>query len=183
MVEFSRITMDPLSAISLAGNIAQFLSYATKLVSKGHALYKSSEGALTENLDLEVIANNLTDINSRVIQSYNRTPSTATNLFLDHQSLKSIAESCDNVAKQLLDILQKLKVQGSHRTWKSVRQAFKSVWSKAHIDDLRGRMEGYREQMIFHLVAVGSADMSALRLAVSNLSKNIDRESRLSVAR
>ena len=151
--------MDPLSAISLAGNIAQFLSYATKLVSKGHALYKSSEGALAENLDLEVIANNLTDINSRVIQSYSRTPSTAsltaTTLFLDHQSLKSIAESCDNVAKQLLDILQKLKVQRPHRTWKSVRQAFKSVWNKAHIDDLRGRMEGYREQMIFHLVAVG----------------------------
>ena len=101
--------MDPLSAISLVGNIAQFLTYATKLVSKGHALYKSSEGALAENLDLEVIANNLTDINSRVIQSYSRTPSTtsltATTLFLDQQSLKRIAELYSNIAKQLLDIL------------------------------------------------------------------------------
>ena len=151
--------MDPLSAISLAANIAQFLDYATKLVSKGHALYKSSEGALAENLDLEAIANSLTDVNSRVVQSYCRIPgtasSTATTSVLDQQSLKSIAESCDKVAKQLLDILQRLKVQGSHRKWKSVRQAFKSVWNKAHIDDLRKRMEGYREQMIFHLVAVG----------------------------
>ena len=153
------MTMDPLSAISLAGSIAQFLNYATKLVSKGHALYKSSEGALAENLDLEVVANNLIDVNFRVVQSYSRIPSTsssnATTSLIDQQSLRSIAESCDNVAKQLLDILQKLKVQGPHRTWKSVRQAIKSVWNKAHIDELRGRMEGYREQMIFHLVAVG----------------------------
>ena len=118
------------AAISLAGSIVQFLGFATKLVSKGHALYKSSKGFLAESLS-------------------------ATTSFLDQQSLRSIAKSCDNVAKDLIYILKRLKIQGPHRTWKSVRQTFKSVWNKAHIDELRGRMEGYREQMIFDLVAVG----------------------------
>ena len=197
------MTLDPLSAISLAGTITQFVNYATKLISKGHALCKSGEGALAENLDLEMIARNLTDINFRVLQAYRKLPSTtdpaATASFLDQQSLKSIAEACDDLAKQLLDALQKLRVQGSHRTWKSVRQAFKSVWEKSHIDDLRVRMEGYRERWFFiswllkgtatlsnslHLTKVSckSADLSALQLAVHNLSQGIDQNCTTSVA-
>ncbi|KAJ5007064.1 hypothetical protein K4K57_010925 [Colletotrichum sp. SAR 10_99] len=48
--------MEALAAISLAGNLAQFLEHALKAVSKTRELLKNSESKLDENLDLEEIA-------------------------------------------------------------------------------------------------------------------------------
>jgi hypothetical protein len=41
--------MDPLTALSVAACVVQFVDYGTKLLSKGRELYKSADGALWEN--------------------------------------------------------------------------------------------------------------------------------------
>lgn len=48
--------MEALAAISLAGNLAQFLEHALKAVSKTRELLKNPDSKLDENLDLEEIA-------------------------------------------------------------------------------------------------------------------------------
>jgi len=48
--------LDPMSALSLAGNIVQFLDFSIYLVGKAHEIHKSVDGALSENLDAEVVA-------------------------------------------------------------------------------------------------------------------------------
>jgi hypothetical protein len=47
---------DPVAALGLAANIFQFVEQGCKLVSKGKQLYKSADGALKENVDIEIIA-------------------------------------------------------------------------------------------------------------------------------
>ena len=46
--------MDPLSALSVAAAVVQFVDYSSRMVSKSREIYKSADGALAENIDLEV---------------------------------------------------------------------------------------------------------------------------------
>jgi hypothetical protein len=58
--------LDPLTALSVAGNIVQFIDFSTKLIAKGHELYNSVDGATVGNAELEVIARDLQDLNGRL---------------------------------------------------------------------------------------------------------------------
>jgi hypothetical protein len=51
--------LDPLTALSLAGNIVQFVDFSTKLLAKGHELYKSADGTSVGYSELEAIAKDL----------------------------------------------------------------------------------------------------------------------------
>ncbi len=51
--------MDPLTALSLAGTIVQFVDFGCKLLAKGRELYKSSTGVLTVNEELELTTTDL----------------------------------------------------------------------------------------------------------------------------
>ena len=45
--------LDPLSALSVAASVVQFLDFGNKIVSKGIQAYKSNDGALIENAEIE----------------------------------------------------------------------------------------------------------------------------------
>lgn len=54
--------MDPFTAVSLVGNVLQFLELTTNIVSKSYELYNSSKGALAENVDLEATTNRMVSL-------------------------------------------------------------------------------------------------------------------------
>jgi hypothetical protein len=45
--------MDPLTALSVAGNAVQFVDFGSKILFKSYKLYKSQDGVLMENLGTE----------------------------------------------------------------------------------------------------------------------------------
>jgi hypothetical protein len=45
-----------------------------------------------------------------------------------------------------------LKYSDKHRTWKSIRSALRSIWSKTEIDALESRLNSYRHQLILQKV-------------------------------
>jgi hypothetical protein len=53
---------DPLTALGLASNIVQLITFASSLVSKTREISKSANGALVANLELEAIASNLQEL-------------------------------------------------------------------------------------------------------------------------
>lgn len=53
------MVLEPLSAISLAGNVVQFIDLCSKLLAEGWELYRSSAGATALNLELEKTAESL----------------------------------------------------------------------------------------------------------------------------
>jgi hypothetical protein len=61
--------MDPLTALSVAGNIIQFVDFSYKLISSSYKLYESASGALVENLELEAIAESVLELNVKVKDS------------------------------------------------------------------------------------------------------------------
>jgi hypothetical protein len=132
------MVLDPMSALSLAGNVVQFVSFSTGLVSGAYAIYHSSEGTSMENLELEFVTENLKQFSLRLSRG-SKFPSSsfyATSPSSSDESLRQLSKSCKEVADELLSVLNDLKVniKGEHRKWDSFRQALKSVWKKDKIE-------------------------------------------------
>lgn len=143
--------MDPLSALSVAAAVVQFVDYGTKIVSKGTKLCKSSDGALAENIELETASTRLQRLSGTLQGSLRRGQYEPQNgpLIESNQALESICEACVKMSKELIDRLEKLKVPEDHphRKWKSFRLALKTVWSKEKIEEVADRLAELRTEL------------------------------------
>ncbi|KAF8536103.1 hypothetical protein BDD12DRAFT_749607 [Trichophaea hybrida] len=120
--------IERLAAIGLVGNIIKFVDFSSKILSKTQQIYRSADGALSENIDTELVTNDLVKMSAGLRVSLN---------------------SC---AKELLDALEKLKADGRKRKWKSVRKALRAVWSKEEIDGIQKRLSSFRDEINLHIV-------------------------------
>ncbi|KAF2791935.1 hypothetical protein K505DRAFT_247779, partial [Melanomma pulvis-pyrius CBS 109.77] len=143
--------MDPLTAVSFASNIIQFVSFARDLVSKGKEIARNADGALVENIEIESITQSIYDLNSGLVAI----PTKPANRFREQpklskseQELQRLSEGSKEVAEELLAALQKLKVSdGKNKAWNSFRQALNSVLSAEKIEQLSTRLERYQAQI------------------------------------
>jgi hypothetical protein len=146
--------LDPFTALGVAGNIVQFVDFTVKLISKSHEIYKSVDGALVENQDLEAIANNLsrlterlrTDLSCHLLPPVKNGPSPANYTVKNRAEIElgAINTKCSGVAKELLGILSQLKSQERHGKWRSFRQALKSVWEEDHVQAILSKLSECR---------------------------------------
>ena len=66
----------------------------------------------------------------------------------EDEHLKEMARSCAEIAKSLMDELDKLRLTSDRRVkWKSFRQALKAVWGKGRLDILANTLEMYRNEL------------------------------------
>lgn len=134
--------LDPMAALSLAGNIVQFLDFSINLVGKAHEVHKSVDGTLTEYLDAEVVAQRIRKLQSKLRIDQMRNTSYDREI---EGLLEELCSRCDETAKELLNILEALKVQGKKTTWKSMRHAIKSVRGKGAVLEISGRLDNFRD--------------------------------------
>lgn len=141
--------LDPLSALSVAAALFQFIDFTAKIVSKGNHLFQSANGILPENESIESTTIRLRDL-AGPLQS--QTPTVGG--YPEDRALKALCGECVDIAMQLLAQLEKLKVPENcnNRRWKSFRQALKSVWSKDKVDELNKRLRGLDEQLRTHIL-------------------------------
>jgi len=169
MIALPRPSMlDPLTALSIAGNIVQFIDFSIKLVAKGNEVYNSEDGTSIGNAELEVIAKDLQEINCRLQGA----PDTGT---AEDEALHKLAEQCEAVARELLQALEKLTVQGTaNRRWNSVRQALKGLMRRDEVDAIVLRLQRFREELNLHiLVSMRYTPHSLVHLHHSNQTHRI----------
>jgi len=145
--------MDPFSALSVAANIVQFVVYGINIVSKGHQLYKSADGSLIENAELEEATARLRQLTRAFQESlYQSLPRGSSDQ--GDQALQKICDKCAAVSQEMMEKLEKLKVSKNqpHKKWKSLRQALKSVWSKDKIEEIAERLESLRMELDSHVL-------------------------------
>lgn len=138
--------MDPITAIGIAGSIVQFVDFGLKVVSKGNHIYRSGDGTLSEDHDLEVLTRDLVLFNARM-QCALQPAEPVAGLSQTDQALKDLSATSKELAEKLLERLNMVKAQGRFRRWKSFRQALKSVWSKTQIDEMARRLSLVKEQL------------------------------------
>lgn len=147
--------IDPLTAIGLAGNVVQFVDFGARLISTGRELYQSEIGALINNLEIEAIALHLTGIVGHLAKTSSQTKGpreAAQSLTASGMSLIRLAELCEEIARDLIMTLGRIKKQNSGRVWGSVRQALSSIWSHDKIDGLLKRLVQMRDEIALHLL-------------------------------
>ena len=134
--------MDPLTALSLAGNIVQFVEYGSKLFSQSRELYRSSEGSLAADHELHLVTS---DLRALILKLSNDAPSLRLSGFKPNaeETSSTFGKVCNEaiaLAEEILSRLDELKVAGKHRAWTSFKQAIKAAWSQKEKDNLTKRL-------------------------------------------
>lgn len=152
--------MDPLSALSLAGTIAQFVQFATGLFQGTRKIYESVSGSTEKSDSLDYIHMTLSDLLTKLNASAQQTDSrvriVASGLPKDAPSLSVLASMCRQDCFKILGIIQKMKAEAHSgpKIWKSFRAALAES-TKAHdVEQLHQRITSYQRLMVLHLCSV-----------------------------
>lgn len=134
--------LEPLSALSLAAAIIQFVDFSSKILVTGYETYRSANGTTQEQVDLQQLTHSLYKFQDQLgTPSKQQTP--------DRKILEELARTCSSFAGDLLLLLDSLKVkeQGLLRTWDSFRKACRSVRKKGEIKRLEGLLDSISRQI------------------------------------
>ena len=149
--------LDPLTAISLASAIVQFVDFGSKIVGGTVEIYKSVNGATKENAELEDITVNINQLNDKISMP---TVAIAGEAISDDESiLTGLALSSKAVAKDLLTLLRDLRGargSGSHKVWESFRMAVtaQTPWNKEKIRGLERTLKEIQEAISHRLIVM-----------------------------
>jgi hypothetical protein len=138
--------MDPLSALSLAGNVIQFVDFGTQLFSKTCELYKSPVGTLKANDEIRLITTDLEVLVKKLRQSLCSSEENQEND--GHwNDFQKICDEAADVAEELLQRLETLKLNkdSKHPVWSSVKVAVQSLWNEKEIKSLSKRLTRLKE--------------------------------------
>ena len=147
--------MDPFSALSLAGNIIQFVDFGARLLSNARELYRSPVGSLSFHDEITLVTTDLETLVKRLRGSVNARPSEENDDQL--QTLRKICDEAATVAEELLKRLGTLKLSGDekHRRWQTAGIAVRSLWNEKEIAGLSNRLvmlkEALKTRVLFSL--------------------------------
>ncbi|KAI1208989.1 uncharacterized protein F4807DRAFT_106299 [Annulohypoxylon truncatum] len=159
--------MEPLSALSLAGNVLQFIEFTTKVLSSSVEVYKSSAGASDSTIALEDIYQQLSSFSDGFTATQGSTRLSANEL-----ALRSIADSCSADCTRLLTVLNGVKVNGDHRAWKSFRAALKLAWKgEQEIERLTSQLRDRQSMMTLHICAISNEWLLNMNQHLRDLEK------------
>lgn len=144
------ITMDPLTAVSLAASILQIIDIGTKVISESVEIYQSATGASSVSEEAETMVDNIKAISGQLRKSLRPNGShDVLNKYETH--LEGLRLRSQDVAQELLDKLASLRVDETNkilRRVKSVGKALKVVLKdKAEVEDLQRRLNAIRDDL------------------------------------
>lgn len=169
------MVLDPLSALSIAGNIVQFIDFGSKLLNSSREIYHSAEGLSSNHQHLEQITQSLIDLNTKLSQN----PATPT-LTTHGQGLTKLAASCEKEGTRLLSAIARLKLEQTESKWRSFQQALKCVWKEHDLRELEKRLDGYRSELKIQLLKLLSDQQSDFLTVLRSL---VDENRRMEIDR
>jgi hypothetical protein len=147
--------LDPWTALSLAGNIVQFVDFGTKVIVEGRSLYKSTTGLSSVNQELDFVAEEVHKFVGALRRPLTQVepppsipdPTIARSAQAEHLSndFAKICNECEKVAEEVQKRIEGLRVKRKRRAWSSFQQALKSAWSKEELNELKRRLSSLSE--------------------------------------
>lgn len=146
------MVLDPISALGVAAAVVQFVDFGFELTSKSRELAKSSTGSLIDHRDLIDAANRLEILDDRLQKSSAIVQQQK--LSREEEALLEVSGKCRKTAGELRKTLESIAAKPGEGTFKSFRQAFKAVWHKDSIENMRSRINDLQQQLCIHLLVV-----------------------------
>jgi hypothetical protein len=139
------MVLDPLTSFGLASNVFQLIDFILNIFDRADEIYRSPSGLTREYVDLKQISTELSVLSSRI--------KVHSSLDQDESELAKAAKSCKDAADELLEAIRKVGVRPVPKKWKSFPKALQNIWGKNKIDDLKQRLQLYRDALLMELVA------------------------------
>jgi hypothetical protein len=138
--------MDPISALSVAGTVVQFVQFATALFNNVREIHHSTSGTSVVTQGLEAIHSTLSQISNDL-----RPPGPSRY----GKELDLLVKNCKDDCDRLLKLVDQLKVEGGEkkRWWKSFQKAMLELWTQKDVEDLRQRISDSQAAILLVLCA------------------------------
>jgi hypothetical protein len=137
--------LDPASAIGLAASIVQLFNFVKDVLGDSHKIYKSANGTLVENMDLETICKRLEALSLEIQKNTPEVP--ARKLSEADSQLQTLTGEARTRAKELIQMLESLKNTSKGSAWESVRKALASAAKSKDLELLEDRLGRVRGQI------------------------------------
>lgn len=144
------IMAEAILILGLAANIVQFLDVGSKFVSSVCSIYWSGRNEVDENLDLTKTTSDL----KTILDGFQTPDGNNKEVIEGEHGLRQLAGECQTVAIQLLNSLNKISQPDKIRKRDALRVAFRTTWKEDEIRHMQVRLEGFRHQLTFHLLAL-----------------------------
>ncbi|KAF6827893.1 hypothetical protein CPLU01_08819 [Colletotrichum plurivorum] len=153
--------MEPIGAVGLAASILQFIEFTAKLFKEANEICDSIDGLTVKNNDLEMVTKHIHKFNIKICDEI---PSNEAG-----DAVKSLGAECINISRELLEALDQVRAIRNSTKWANFVKALRAVWAKERIQDLRDRLDHYRETMHTLMLASLLNQGETLAGEVSNL--------------
>ncbi|KAM0169656.1 hypothetical protein ACHAPC_011243 [Botrytis cinerea] len=140
--------LDPLTSISLASAIVQFIDFGSKLVADGREIYKN--GTLTYHEELDLITKDLRNFTEEI--ELRLVPPTA--ILADELALRELAIKAKELADQLLTVLNTVKSTDGQSALQSFRLVLRTTRRKGKIQDIEKRLDKLRKQINTRMITI-----------------------------
>lgn len=169
---------DPLTALSVAAAVVQFVDFSSKLLLTGVGIYKAASGAAEANEELGRHVENIQLLTSDIVIA-SSTPQLM--LSANEKKIIALAKRCQEISRTLLDLLEDLKVKGkgARRVVAAARQSIRSKVHADKIDNLRRALDSTRSDVNMGLLMVLRYGFSLPGLVFSGLMASLGMDSRL----
>lgn len=145
------MALDPMSALSCATAVIQFVDFGTKLLSKSREIYQSTDGILEEQAEQAAISTRLSELSRRLSSSLS-VDSNIRSLSAAEEALQDATIRCRTVADDFAGAVDKLRVSGGNRKWKSFYQAVKNIWNKEEVEQKLALLDRLQQDVVIHLL-------------------------------
>jgi hypothetical protein len=137
--------MDPLTALSTAGTVEQFIDFALKILTTGHQLYKLPTGSLPVHEELKLVARDLSTLTTKLnVPTRSRG---AADYSQDDAVLQDLCEKCETIAQDLMEHLKSVKRQEKKGALKNFRLTLKVTWDQKDLDSLIQELQLLRKSL------------------------------------
>ncbi|KAJ8127299.1 hypothetical protein O1611_g6336 [Lasiodiplodia mahajangana] len=172
--------MDPLSIVSVAAAVAQFLDFASRVISNTKEAYKSSLGQ--NDVDLSKISRDFTSLadtlSSKMSKLIRDGGSENAALEVEKDTLTILDGLCreaEAINKEIQEILGQLQVKGTTKiqlATDSLVVALKRIWSADKIQRLENRLDNNRKQVTMAMLVLSWGQAESLRVTMKQFVKN-----------
>lgn len=144
--------MDPITALSLAAAVVQFVDFGSRLAKDAYTNYKAAEGdPSAEKTEIELTAE-LSKLCSQLTKHFKSNEQPSDN----ELAIQKLAQACHNEAQSLVKLLASHTVPdtstGISRGWDALRKALRHGWNKNQIQEFERKLDRIQLQLSLHLL-------------------------------
>ena len=128
---------DPIVTLGVASNVLQLGQIAVQLIKAAYRVHQN-DGAFEGHTNIANATSRMMTLCDRIRMNAENSP---------NADMEDLYNTYNDVATELLDILEKLKVQGRSSVWKCLRKVLKSAWREEQVRHQGERLRAMEHEM------------------------------------